>query len=88
MTSACEMVTKLGESVRELDPLATLKAGVDSPIYRNALVSKLHSDCPVPLDIIKAVQVEVGLALPCDAIIHFEIPEGKEVPVIRKGTGQ
>jgi hypothetical protein len=32
----------------------------------------LHLACPVPVGIIKAVEVEAGLALARDASIHFE----------------
>ena len=36
--------------------------------------SGLHVSCPIPLGIIKAIEVEAGLALPTDVGIHFERP--------------
>ncbi|HIE26142.1 TPA: hypothetical protein EYP66_02520 [Candidatus Poribacteria bacterium] len=36
---------------------------------------RLHTACPVPVGIIKAVEVEAGLALPADATIKLSKPE-------------
>lgn len=85
ITSACKMVNKLGEALRELDPMDTLKGGGGSQVWQQASMKNLHSDCPVPIGILKAIQVETEMALPHDAVIHFEVPPGRtDIPVIRK----
>ena len=85
IVSACKMVNMLGEALRELDPMDTLKGGGGSLVWQQASMKNLHSDCPVPIGILKAIQVETEMALPCDAVIHFEVPPGRTgIPVIRK----
>ena len=83
ITSACKMLTRLGQAVAELDPFDVLK-GVNSGVYQHAASNSLHAACPVPAAILKAVEVETEMALPCDAVIHFEIPPGREIPVIKR----
>ena len=43
----------------------------DSAVYRSASTHIHHSACPVPSAILKAIEVEVGIALPKDATITF-----------------
>jgi hypothetical protein len=83
ITSACKMLTRLGQALAELDPYEVLK-GVHSEVYQQASKDSLHASCPVPAAILKAVEVEAEMALPCDAVIHFEMPPGREIPVIRR----
>lgn len=83
ITSACKMLTMLGQSVAELDPFDVLK-GLNSEVYQQASRNSLHASCPVPAAILKAIEVETEMALPCDALIHFVIPPGRKVPVIKK----
>lgn len=82
ITSACKMLTRLGQSVVELDPFDVLK-GISSEVYQQASRNSLHASCPVPAAILKTIEVEAEMALPCDAVIHFVIPPGREVPVIK-----
>ncbi|MDD5093340.1 MAG: hypothetical protein PHV74_03035 [Dehalococcoidia bacterium] len=71
--SDCETVTKLGESLTEVDQRDVIKQHAN--INRTAWKFPLHPSCPVPVAIIKAVEVEGGLALPRDVVIHFEKPD-------------
>ena len=73
LTSDCEMVSQVAEQIRELDWQDTLRESKDSLVYKSALQCIKHTSCPVPLGIIKAIEVEVGVALPKDVAIHFEI---------------
>ncbi|MGD8793560.1 MAG: hypothetical protein PVF47_13490 [Anaerolineae bacterium] len=70
--SDCEAIHQLAEALPEVEPFQeitfrgkgpqTLKAGAEH-CY--------HPACPVPVGIIKAVEVEAGLALPADAAIKL-----------------
>jgi len=69
--SDCPAIMKLGEHLPSVDPYRevssrraipkTLQAGLDHCT---------HAACPVPVGIIKAVEVAAGLALPKDAVIR------------------
>lgn len=72
ITSDCEMVTKLGESLTELDQWEASKPRADCDVHRQASRHTLHSACPIPIGILKAIEVEAGLALPRDVVIRFE----------------
>jgi hypothetical protein len=40
-------------------------------VFREAAKTLLHPACPVPVGIIKAIEMEAGLALPRDVEIRF-----------------
>ena len=44
----------------------------DSAVYRSATQHLKHAACPVPSAILKAIEVEAGLAVPQDVIIKIE----------------
>jgi hypothetical protein len=46
-------------------------------LLEKAAESGLHVSCPIPVSILKAIEVEAELALPTDVIIHFEPRTGK-----------
>jgi len=75
ITSDCEIVTKMGESLAEVNQWDALKPHVSSSIYKYASRCHLHTSCPVPMAILKAIEVEAGLALPRPVLIHFETIE-------------
>ena len=75
VSSDCEMVSELGESLIELDQWEVMKQQVDCEVYKAASSCQLHVACPVPVGILKAIEVEAGLALPRDIVIHFETSE-------------
>jgi hypothetical protein len=75
ITSDCEMVTKMGKSLAELDHGDALKPHVSSSIYKCASRCRLHTSCPVPMAILKAIEVEAGLTLPRPVLIRFETIE-------------
>lgn len=72
ITSDCERVTELGESLTELDTWEVFKQYADNAIYKGASRCHLHITCPVPTGILKAIEVEAGLAVSCDVVIRFE----------------
>jgi hypothetical protein len=75
ITSECEMVTKMGESLAELRLRDALRPQVDSEVYKCASECGLHAACPVPMAILKAIEVEAGLALPQAVLVRFETTE-------------
>jgi len=77
ITSPCEKITRLGESLTEIDQWEIFKKHVDCDIYKAAGRCQLHVTCPVPIAVLKAIEVETELALPRDVIIRFESTEHK-----------
>lgn len=70
LTSDCEAVSKLSEELKELDWQDFYRQRGDSLIYKLFQCVK-HLACPVPVAIFKAVEVEIGAALPRDVAIKF-----------------
>jgi hypothetical protein len=63
--SGCPHVRKIGESVTEVDALKQigLRGGLP-PLLQTSYECCAHAACPVPAGLVKAVEVEAGLALP------------------------
>jgi len=72
VTSDCEMVTKMGDLLGEIDLKDTIKPHINSNIYQCASQCSLHIACPIPMAVIKAIEVEAGLALPRSIAVQFE----------------
>ncbi|KLU62198.1 hypothetical protein CEB3_c14170 [Peptococcaceae bacterium CEB3] len=70
--SPCEMVQAFSHSLPS--PLQWMKVFAkvkDSLVFEATHDNLKHSDCPVPVALIKAVMVEMGAMLPKDATIVF-----------------
>ena len=68
--SACRFVQSLADELTDVDPLCeVLTQGHPPRIGQLAAKHRLHAACPVPIGILKAVEVEAGLALPADVSI-------------------
>jgi hypothetical protein len=72
ITSECEKVTKISERLEQLDLLDTLTTQVDSRVYRCASQCSLCVSCPIPMATLKAIEVEVAIALPRPILVQFE----------------
>jgi hypothetical protein len=73
INSDCEMVSKLGEQLRDVEWLNALELP-DNPLLCKCAHRYInHVACPVPIAILKAIEAEVGLALAKDVVIHFDI---------------
>lgn len=72
ITSECKKVTKMSESLPVLSLFDAFKPQVDSQVYRCASQCCLCTSCPVPMAILKAIEVETGLALPRSVFVYFE----------------
>ncbi|MBI4771144.1 MAG: hypothetical protein HY784_12220, partial [Chloroflexi bacterium] len=57
----------------------------ESAVYQSAARHIRHTACPIPAAILKAIEVEVGIALPRDVHIQFQpapvpLPDGAAAP--------
>ena len=71
LETECEMVTGMHEDISLLDMRAVFTGHLQNPVYRSAAMHLKHPACPVPAGILKAIEVELGLCLPKDAVITF-----------------
>ena len=72
ITSDCEAIRKLGEHLTSVSPYKEISFRRAIPLtYQEAMKYCTHAACPVPAGIIKAVEVESGLALPADVSIQI-----------------
>ena len=76
ITSECKMVEKLGAELPELTFMDVFKRLLDNPVYTKGAACLKHVACPVPSGILKALEVEGGLAVPRDVSIVFEKDPG------------
>ena len=70
--SACSAVQRLADVLTDVDPFAEIstRGGMPDSLRLGAAYCT-HAACPVPVAIIKAVEVESGLALPADVTISL-----------------
>ena len=68
--SDCQAITRLAAQLTEVDPFQEITYRRGGPLTLQASAKYCsHTACPVPVGIIKAVEVEAGLALPQDVNI-------------------
>jgi hypothetical protein len=69
--SDCPAIQKLAAELSQVNPYKEISSRRVVPtILQAGLKYCTHAACPVPVGIIKAVEVEAGLALPQDAVIR------------------
>jgi hypothetical protein len=72
ITSECDAIRKLGEHLSVLNPYQEISFRRAIPqTYQEAMKYCSHAACAVPAGIIKAIEVESGLALPADVSIQL-----------------
>jgi hypothetical protein len=70
--SECEAIQSLGNALTEVDPWKEITFRGNGPATLQAGAEHCyHTACPVPVGIIKAIEVEAGLALPKDVTIKL-----------------
>ena len=70
--SDCSHIQELAGKLTELDPFREISFRGEGPtVFREAAKTLPHPACPVPVGIIKAIEVEAGLALPRDVEIRL-----------------
>lgn len=83
ISSACEQITDMNPDLAKLQWKGkgheVFKKMTESMVYQSAAKHIRHTACPIPSAIIKAIEVETGVALPKDVTITFTTPsEGSE----------
>jgi hypothetical protein len=73
ISSACEMLTDMNPELAEVDwRRGVFEAISDCTVYQICSKHIRHAACPVPAAILKAIEVEAGLALPVDVTMKIE----------------
>jgi hypothetical protein len=69
--TTCGYVENLAEELTEVDPYGEISYRGEGPVTLRLDAEHLvHPACPVPSGILKAIEVEAGLALPRDVTIR------------------
>jgi hypothetical protein len=72
LTSECPAMRKMAEELNEVDPYKEISFKRAMPtIHEAGHKYCTHAACPVPVGIIKAVEIEARLALPTDVTIKL-----------------
>jgi hypothetical protein len=80
ITSDCEAIQKLASELTEVDPYREISFNGEAPLtFDMAAKHCPHAACPVPIGIIKAVEIEAGMAVPADVRIKLS-----KAPVLRQ----
>ena len=70
--SDCKAIQNLAAELTEVDPFQEITFRGSGPrSLEMGAKHCYHTACPVPVGIIKAVEIEAGLALPKDAVIKL-----------------
>jgi len=70
--SECQAIQDLAAELAEVDPFQEITFRGSGPrSLKMGAKHCYHTACPVPVGIIKAVEIEAGLALPKDAVIRL-----------------
>jgi hypothetical protein len=82
--SDCKAIQRLAEELTEVDPFQEITFRGEGPQTLKVAGKRCsHASCPVPVGIIKAVEIEAGLALPADVTIRLAKSE-EDTPTERK----
>jgi hypothetical protein len=72
ISSDCEHINRLAQELTTVAPLQEISYRGEGPVtFKLAAARCPHAACPVPAAIIKAIEVESGLALPADVSIKL-----------------
>lgn len=70
--SECKAIQKLAAELSEVEPFREISFRGEGPkTLRLGAQHCTYAACPVPVGIIKAIEIEAGLALPTDAVIKL-----------------
>jgi hypothetical protein len=70
--SECDAIQRMASELTQVDPFREFTFRGAGPLtYQTAAKDCKHAACPVPVGIIKAIEVEAGLALPADVTIKL-----------------
>ena len=77
--SQCKQVQKLADGVKEVTLHDVFTRHSSNIVYKAAEDAGCHLSCPVPVAVLKAAEVALGLALPKEACIRFTSCEKKDI---------
>ena len=84
ITSACDQITAMNPDLARMQWKGkgheVFKRMTESVVYQSAARHIRHTSCPIPAAILKAIEVEVGIALPKDVTITFSPPAPTDAP--------
>jgi hypothetical protein len=70
--SECDAIQRLAAELTEVEPFQEITFRGEGPLTLKAAAKHCyHPACPVPVGIIKTIEVEAGLALPADVAIKI-----------------
>ncbi len=72
MGSECKQIQRLSKSITEISLEELFRPLTRNPVYLLAQQAGCHPSCPVPVAVLKAVEVAMEMALPRDVLIKFE----------------
>ena len=70
--SECKHGQRLSELLEKITMKELFAPVTRNPVFLSAQKAGCHPSCPVPVAILKAVEVAMEMALPRDAVIKFE----------------
>ena len=74
--SDCKAINRLAAELIQVDPYREFTYRGQGPLtFEKAAEYCSHAACPVPVGIIKAIEIEAGLALPADVSIKLSKSE-------------
>lgn len=72
IASECKAIQKLAQDLTEVNPYQEISFRRNTPqTLQMGAKYCTHAACPVPVGIIKAVELEMGMTLPMDVIIKL-----------------
>ena len=72
MTSDCAAIQRMAEELTEVEPFKEISFKRAMPkTHEMGIKHCTHAACPVPVGIVKAIEIEAGLALPTDVTIRL-----------------
>jgi hypothetical protein len=72
ITSDCAAIRRMSEELNQVNPYQEISFRRGAPLIHEMGVKYCtHAACPVPVGIVKAVEISAGLALPTDVTIKL-----------------
>ncbi|WKY44581.1 hypothetical protein Q5O14_00380 [Eubacteriaceae bacterium ES2] len=72
IVSECPAFSDLSTELKKVDGMTCIMDKIgQGPVYEACRTNCKHSACPVPMGILKAVEVAAGLALPKDVTVSI-----------------
>ena len=76
--SECQQIQQFSQLVSKLSLKEVFMPVTRNPVYLAAQQSGCHASCPIPMAVLKAAEVAMEMALPCDVSIRFEQCKGEK----------